>query len=407
MVLWRRAGRGSLETGSRHHCGVARATGGESDLADTRTFDHQRDVGPVTIGSPARLVVLPVIAVLILGLFHHFTATQSIHWINILRRLYYLPIVMGGLMVGWRGGVGLALLASAAFAQGTPAIWTVSRVQVVDQMLEMCIFCLVGVLTGVLADRQRKQQFALRRTTRELSEAHRKLQDNFERMKRAERIYALGQLSSGLAHEIRNPLASIEGAAAVVQRNGQTQEQRREFLQIIQTESRRLNRLLTSFLEFAKPRPLDVQRVDIDDLFDAVIILARHASGANGLNLSKDVQPGLPLLPCDSEQIKQVLLNLVMNAIQAMPNAATVRLGARREGNSVQIEVEDEGGGIRPENLERIFDPFFTTKTAGTGLGLSVAHQIVTQHLGTLTIARNSPQGVTVRVSLPLQQSRA
>jgi signal transduction histidine kinase len=233
--------------------------------------------------------------------------------------------------------------------------------------------------------------------------AHQELESNFEKMKRAERIYALAQLSAGLAHEIRTPLASLEGAAALVQRETQSEERRREFLDIIQKESRRLNRLLTTFLEFARPKQPDLQRVEIGEVLDSVILLVRHARDTSRLELRKQIEPGLPTLECDPERLKQVLLNLITNASQAMPHGGTVLLEAQRNGTSIDIDVHDQGGGIDEENLERIFDPFFTTKESGTGLGLSVAHQIVSQHQGMLTIVRNSPQGVTVRVSLPLQ----
>jgi two-component system, NtrC family, sensor histidine kinase HydH len=228
------------------------------------------------------------------------------------------------------------------------------------------------------------------------------LEKNLERIKRAERIYALAQLSAGLAHEIRTPLASLECAAVLVQRE-KSEERRREFLDIIQKESRRLNRLLTSFLEFARPRQPDLKMVEIGEILDSVIILIRNAGDTSRLDLQKHIQPDLPMLECDPEQLKQVLLNLVMNASQAMPQGGSVSLEAQRDGTSVNIDVHDQGGGIDEEILERVFDPFFTTKGNGTGLGLSVAHQIVSQHGGMLTIARNSPKGVTVRVSLPLQ----
>ena len=140
----------------------------------------------------------------------------------------------------------------------------------------------------------------------------------------AERIYALAQLSAGLAHEIRAPLASLEGAAALVQRESQSAERRREFLDIIQSESRRLNRLLTSFLEFARPRQPDLTMVEIGEVLDSVIILVRHAGDASRLDLQKHIQPGLRMLECDPEQPKQVLLNLVMNASQAMSQGGTV-----------------------------------------------------------------------------------
>jgi signal transduction histidine kinase len=238
-----------------------------------------------------------------------------------------------------------------------------------------------------------------------LRRAHQELQKNFEGMKRAERLSALGQLSAGLAHEIRNPLASIEGAAAVMQREGDNEERRREFLDIIQKESRRLNRMLTSFLDFAKPKQPDLQTVEIDSLFESVIGLARHAGANSTLELRKEIQPGLVTLQCDPEQMKQVLLNLVMNAIQAMPEGGRVVLAAQRQETGIAIDVQDQGCGISNGSLDRIFDPFFTTKQTGSGLGLSVAHQIVSQHRGTLKIVQNSLAGLTVRVSLPGKSS--
>ncbi|MGO8735522.1 MAG: sensor histidine kinase [Terriglobia bacterium] len=346
-----------------------------------------------------RSLILVVVAVI--GVFHFSTPLSAAHWIYILQRLYYIPIVLAGLSMGLRGGLAVAFLSGIAFVIGTPPIWTVSKVDVLDQCLEICVFCLVGGVAGVLTDRQRKQDRALRETAEELRRAHQELRENFEGMKRAERLYALGQLSAGLAHEIRNPLASIEGAAAVVQRERVSEERRREFLDIIQKESRRLNRLLTSFLSFARPTPPDLKTVEIDGLLDSVIVLAQHAGETRRRDLKKDIQPGLWRLECDPEQLKQVLLNLVMNAIQATPQGGTVLLTAREDGNKVTIDVHDQGCGISDDCLDRVFDPFFTTKETGTGLGLSLAHQIVSQHGGTLTVASNSPDGVTMRVSLP------
>ena len=263
---------------------------------------------------------------------------------------------------------------------------------------------MVGGVAGVLSDRRRRQERILRRTTAQLDHAHHQLQDNFEAMSGTEQLSALGQLSAGLAHEIRNPLASIEGAATVMQRDLQNQERRREFLDIIQKETRRLNRLLTNFLDFAKPRQPDLRIVGINGLLDSVMELARHAVDDGRLELIKEVQPGIEAVRCDAEQIKQVLLNLVMNAIQAMPRGGRVVLAAQRSGAEVAIDVQDQGGGISSGNVERAFDPFFTTKPTGSGLGLSIAHQIVSQHGGAVKIIQNSAAGLTVRVLFPVER---
>jgi signal transduction histidine kinase len=321
--------------------------------------------------------------------------------------LYYIPIVYAALADGWRGGLTAALISGVGFMIGTPAIWTVAPAEKLDQVLEICVFCMVGGVAGVLSDRRRRQEWILRRTTAQLDRAHHQLRENFEAMKRTEQLSALGQLSAGLAHEIRNPLASIEGAATVMQRDLQNQERRREFLEIIQKETRRLNRLLTNFLDFAKPRQPDLKIVAINGLLDSVMELAQHAvqNGRLELELVKEVQPDLQTVRCDEEQIKQVLLNLVMNAIQAMPQGGRVVLAAQRSGSEVAIDVQDQGSGISSGNVERVFDPFFTTKPMGSGLGLSIAHQIVTQHGGAVKITRNSAAGLTVRVLLPGEAS--
>ena len=144
--------------------------------------------------------------------------------------------------------------------------------------------------------------------------------------------------------------------------------------------------------------------VEIGEVLDSVIILVRQPCGVSRLELRTHVQPELPMLECDPEQLKQVLINLIMNACQAMPFGGIVSLEAQGDETTINIDVHDQGGGIDEANLEKIFDPFFTTKESGTGLGLSVAHQIVNQHKGMLDIRRNSPQGVTVRISLPVRQ---
>ena len=267
-------------------------------------------------------------------------------------------------------------------------------------------FLFAGIVAGILADRERRQKQVLQQTTQQLSAVYREFQDNFEGMKRAERLYALGQLSAGLAHEVRNPLASIEGAAAILQKEPGTEERRHEFLEIIQKECRRLNRLLTNFLDFAKPRLPQYQAVEVGQVLDSVISLAAHAIGRKAIRLRKDLPPNPPILECDPEQLKQVLLNLTINAIQAMPDGGEIVLAAQQQGEKILIQVRDQGSGISPANLDKTFDPFFTTKENGTGLGLPVAHQIVSQHGGVLSVENNVDKGTTFSVLLPLQHGR-
>jgi two-component system, NtrC family, sensor histidine kinase HydH len=262
------------------------------------------------------------------------------------------------------------------------------------------------VVAGVAAEREHKQQRALERTTAQLTKVYQELQENFENMKRAERLYAVGQLAAGLAHEIRNPLASIAGATGILTRNPDANEKRSECLGIIDKECHRLNRLLTNFLDFARPRPPQYHDVDPETVLDSVLDLASHAIDGTQIVLRKEVRGDLPTLECDPEQLKQVLLNLVINAIQAMNGQGEVVLLSSRQNDKILIQVRDEGCGVSSENLDKIFDPFFTTKENGTGLGLSVVHRIVEQHGGLLTAENNRDKGMSFSVLFPVRAER-
>lgn len=345
-------------------------------------------------------------AIVFISVLHQTMPVSLSHWHNIFQHLYYLPIVFAGLSFGWLGGLATALLAALSNAPHNWATWTTSPHYAIDQLWEIPLFCSAGLLTGVLAEQGRRQRAELQRTTTRLTEVYRKLQDNFDSMKRAERLFALGQLSAGLAHEVRNPLASIAGAAGILQRNLRLEKKDGECLEIIAKECRRLNKLLSHFLDFAWPRAPKYQAVEAASLFDSVIQLASHAAGQQPITLRKEVHAALTPFECDPELLTQVLLNLLINAIQAMPEGGVVLLSGQPRNGRVLIQVRDEGCGIGAADRDRIFDPFFTTKQTGTGLGLSVAHQIVEQHGGILSAEANPEKGTTFSVLLPVHRDR-
>lgn len=169
-----------------------------------------------------------------IGTVHYFTPDSMLQLHYLIQRLFYVPVVYAGLYFGWRGGLFAAILAGLAYLQQILATWRLHPSYSINQCAEVALFFVAGTVAGLLADRERRQKKVLQETAAQLSRVYGELQDNFERMKRAERLYALGQLSAGLAHEIRNPLASIEGAAAVLLREPPSKERRIEFLQIIQ-----------------------------------------------------------------------------------------------------------------------------------------------------------------------------
>jgi signal transduction histidine kinase len=351
-------------------------------------------------------VIVVAAAILLISALHQETPLSVLHWHNVFQHLYYLPIVFAGLSFGWLGGLAAALLVGISSAPHNLAAIKVLPNYAVDQLLDIPVFCAAGMLTGVLAERGRKQRADLERTTKRLTEVYQELQDNFERMERAERLFALGQMSAGLAHEIRNPLASVAGAAGILRRNTTLGPKDSECLEIITKECQRLNQLVSNFLDFARPRTPKYQLIDVATALESVLELAGHAVGNQRIGLRKELFPQLPPVECDPELLKQVLLNLVMNAIQSMPDCGEVVVSAIPRHERMLIQVKDEGCGIKPEDRDRIFDPFFTTKENGSGLGLSVAHQIVEQHGGMLTAEANPGKGMTFSLLLPLRHER-
>ena len=335
---------------------------------------------------------------------HYLTSPSLILWHELFQRLYYLPIIYAAIYFGWRGGLVASTVSATCYIPHILHAWHHMPDYAMNQYAEIIVFFMVGTVTGVLADRGRRHRMELEAASDKLAKANRDLQDSFEQVKRADRLSAIGQLSASLVHEIRNPLASIDGAANLIESAQTSGEMRRGSLAIIHKEIQRLNRLLTNLLDFARPRKPEFQTVEPGRLFDAIINLTGHSARQKGIGISKDVPSHVPAFECDPEQLKQVILNLTINAVQAMTDPGEIVLSAQQNGASVVISVRDRGPGIPQEDLDKIFDPFFTTKDAGTGLGLSVVHQIVTQHGGTVTAQRNTDGGMTFSLVLPLQQ---
>ena len=330
---------------------------------------------------------------------HYFTPPSLILWHNLFQRLYYLPIIYAAIYFGWRGGLAASTVSAVCYIPHILHAWHHMLDYAMNQYAEIIVFFLVGTVTGVLADKGMRQR-------RELAALNRELQDSFEQIKRADRLAAIGQLSASLAHEIRNPLASIDGATNLIESEQTPQEMRKASLAIIRKEVQRLNRLLTNLLDFARPRKPEFQTVHADRLIDGIIALAGHSAEQKGITLHKDVSATVPPFECDPEQIKQVILNLVINALQAMTGSGEITLAARQLDSSVVISVRDQGPGINDEDLDKIFNPFYTTKDEGTGLGLSVVYQIVNQHGGVVTAVRNPEGGMTFSLTIPLSQRR-
>ncbi len=343
-----------------------------------------------------------IAAILAVSLLHYVTSTTHVWLHPLFQRAYYVPILLMALLFGLRGGVLAACLSGLLYAPHIVMSWSSEPEYRAAQFIEIGMFLVIGGLTGVLADHERVQRRKVEETARKLSEVYAQLQSSFEQLRRADRLSALGELSAGLAHEIRNPLGSIEGAVQILLRPSLPPETKEEFGHLAQKEVDRLKGLLTNFLDFARPQAPKRALAEPAALLESVARLVTETAKMSRVQLQIEAAANVSAVYVDVEQIKQVLLNLVINAIQAMPAGGQVTLTAARKAESVSLEVRDEGVGIPPEDLERVFNPFVTTRPDGTGLGLSIAYQIVNQHGGHIAARRNPERGMTFTVTLPI-----
>ncbi len=248
----------------------------------------------------------------------------------------------------------------------------------------------------------------VRASNTELEKAYYMLKQKQEQLIRSEKIAALGQLSAGVAHEIRNPLTSIKLFIQSLEKEMEPDENQKEDFRIIKKEIDRLNEIVVRFLTFARPEEPRFQPVDFSALILETLNLMSPRIKSNGIRLDLHLSPDLPPVKGDPRQLDHVLLNLVLNAIEAMPNGgvlevrSSVELAPETRAEFFQLVIRDTGPGIRKEQRGYLFDPFFTTKEGGTGLGLSIAYSIVQKHNGSIEVEEGAGKGASFVLSLPL-----
>jgi two-component system sensor histidine kinase PilS (NtrC family) len=228
-----------------------------------------------------------------------------------------------------------------------------------------------------------------------------------ETSRRQDRLAAVGRVAAGIAHEIRNPLAAMRGAIQVLQGDLKNSPAEAQLMEIILRESDRLNKIITDFLTYARPRLGEFNPVDVREVLQETFTLMRHSPELHADHVLEDVVPETPLLiSADPAQLKQVFWNLARNALQSMPNGGRLRVEMRRRKNGrVHIEFTDNGCGMTPQQVERLFEPFSSSRTGGTGLGLSIVYQIIRDHSGTINVRSIEGQGTAINIELPGKES--
>ncbi|HEX5227432.1 MAG TPA: ATP-binding protein [Bryobacteraceae bacterium] len=321
--------------------------------------------------------------------------------------LMLLPVISAATRFGLVGLVAAVIVACGTYfsfkfylPRGTPiADWKVL-------ILFEATFPIAGFLTYELLEANRAATRRAQQAVEELAKANQQLREAEAQVRRTERLAALGQLSAGLAHEIRNPLSTIKGSAEMLLKNVNADGAvAHELAGYISSEVDRTNELVTRFLDFARPLALRLEKSEITEMIDEAVAQVEKHTPPLDISIYKNYSPEIPPFVFDRQLMERVLYNLILNAAQASPPQGTVTVKTRQAGDTVEIDVIDRGSGIAPKDRESIFNPFFTTKASGVGLGLAIVSKIVDEHGGQIAVESEPGAGSVFRVFLPVRES--
>ena len=361
-----------------------------------------------------RKAILAIAVTLAVIDFLHYSTASGISQLHaIYRYFYFLPIVYAALRFGLWGGLIATFSASLVFIPHILSRWQDHPVESLNDLLVVVVLFGVAFITGRTADWMREAQDKQAAIAKQLSESLHQLESQGDELRRAERLISLGTLAGGLAHQIRNPVGIIRASSQLL--DNSSSDGNAEIASVIQDEADRIEQLVSRLLNYAGERAIERNTTDIDQLFAQVQRRVRVAAEPLGINIVVDCAKNVTTWDLDTEQMEHALVNLCMNAIQALEESESsnravdseseIRLRAQLATGSagwLELNISDNGLGV-PEHVQsHIFDPFYTTKDLGVGLGLSVVQRIVEDHDGSVRLhSPNQDGGATFTIHLP------
>ncbi|WP_291318995.1 ATP-binding protein [Desulfonatronospira sp.] len=317
-----------------------------------------------------------------ISLLHYLTDPYEMELHAVHQRLYYLPLVLGSFWFGIKGAAAVSISVIALYSPYVIYHWQ-GTFHDFETLLEGGLFVFIALTLGFLVESQKKEHAA--------------------RIE-AERLAAIGRVVSEIAHDMKSPLMAIGGFASQVSRNLPEDADSNNKLQIVIQETRRLEAMVKEMLEFGKPIELVLSRTDLNELAEKTAEALEPVASKEGVKLKIEPDRSLPAMNLDGAKLRQVLTNLITNAIQACAAGEEVLVRTRSSDAEALVEITDQGCGISEEDREKIFQPFFSTKKQGTGLGLANVKRIVEAQGGKVTFHPNKDKGTTFVITVPLDK---
>jgi len=347
--------------------------------------------------------------ILIITFLHYNTPTSIWQFHLIYMELYFIPILLAAFQFGVKGGVGAALTVTAFYLPHVMLHWGGLVETNLLRFLQIILFNVIGYLTGLKAQGEREKTEKYRQLAEKLEELNiqQKRQSEMllemERKLRAtDRLAIIGEMTASLAHEVRNPLASIRGAIEILKEKAPEDLKSSEFFEILEQETKRINAVVENYLSFARKPTYSQSLVSVAETIELLLKMLESRARKQSVKMEFIKKEPLPHIETDANLFKQVLMNLVLNALQAMPKGGQLTVLAKKVEGNLIIEVNDQGKGIPPDQIDKIFQPFFTTREDGTGLGLSIVKRIVDENRWQISVKSKVGQGSSFEIRIPL-----
>lgn len=372
---------------------------------------------------------LAVIAlwILVISWFHLRTPAEDGHVHLILMQTYFIPVLIAAFRFGVRGGVASALVIGAIFAPHIMLQWTGDFEHNLLAFLTICIFLIIGFFTGLKAQKEIDEKRRYQQAARDLEESLDQLRRQAgelavleEQLRLSDRLAVVGELTSSLAHELRNPLGTIRGTVEILNEELPEEARNTEFFQILIKETERMSAVVENYLNFARKQKAPDSIYDIREIVETTGMILASRARRDRVRLRVTLPDRDLPITGDPNDLRQILVNLIMNGLEAMTEPGHIDIAGRivqpadvsttfaedvRDTPVLQLTVTDQGPGISPEAQVQIFQPFFTTKMDGTGLGLSIVKRIADRHHWHIAVTSTEGKGTTFTLSMPIDSS--
>jgi len=363
-------------------------------------------------GKTRATVAFLLLLVITVGLLHTFTPADKLVLHDLYRRISYLPIVIAAILYGIRGGVLLAAATSVAFIPHLHHFYHLGPTAYLAELPEIVLYFGAGIITGAIAAREKRLRIKYQELAGQLEASYKKLRGQAvtlveaeEQLHASQKLSALGQLSASLAHEVKNPLAGIHGAAEILADDFPEDHPKHEFSKILLKETSRLSSTVEGILRYSRqqqPKGTTPRLEPLPVVLKRVLSLLSNSFQQKNITIDNALNENAEQIRIDGDKMTQVFINLLLNSSEATGRDGVITISNREKDKRQEILFRDNGAGIAEEDLTKIFKPFYTTGKEGTGLGLAISSRIVESYNGTLLAEMpETGSGALFIISLP------